>query len=153
MGRKMLDKVIDGESAVWFEDVNIGDEIPVLVKEITTVSMVMYAAATWDFHRYHHDMEYAKRKGMREQFLDGQQMGGYLAQLVMDWAGVDATLKRLSFRYGDFVFPGDTLTCKGRVAEKKEEEVVECELWIENQHGVRVLRNGTAAVGLPSKDA
>ena len=142
-----------GKGGVWFEDVNVGDEIPTLVKEISTISMVMYAAATWDFHRYHHDMEYAKRKGMREQFLDGQQMGGYLAQLVMDWVGVEATLKRLSFRYGDFVFPGDTLTCRGRVAEKKDDGVVECELWIENQHGVRVLKNGKAVVELSSKDA
>lgn len=149
----MSDDVIVGESGVWFEDVEVGDEIPVLVKKITTVSMVMYAAATWDFHRYHHDMEYAKGKGMREQFLDGQQMGGYLAQLLIDWAGVEATLKRLSFRYGDFVFPGDTLTCKGRVSDKRDNGVVECELWIENQHRTRVLKNGKALVGLPIREA
>ena len=142
-----------GKNGIRFEDVEVGDEIPALVKEISTVSMVMYAASTWDFHRYHHDMEYAKRKGMREQFLDGQQMGGYLAQLVMDWAGVDATLKRLSFRYGDFVFPGDKLTCRGRVAGKGEGGVVECELWIENQVGARVLKNGRAVVQLPTWDA
>ena len=149
----MVDKAMIGEKAGWFEDVEVGDELPALVKEISTVSMVMYAAATWDFHRYHHDMEYAKGKSMREQFLDGQQMGGYLAQLVVDWAGVDATLKRLSFRYGDFVFPGDTLTCRGRVSEKGEGGVVECELWIENQHGTRVLKNGRAVVQLPTRDA
>ena len=147
----MIDKANVGESGVWFEDVQVGDEIPALVKEISTVSMVMYAAATWDFHRYHHDMKYANGKGMREQFLDGQQMGGYLAQLVVDWAGIGGTLKRLSFRYGDFVFPGDTLTCKGRVSGKGEGGVVECELWIENQDGTRVLRNGNAVVELPRR--
>ncbi len=147
----MFDKANVGESEVWFEDVQVGDEIPALVKEISTVSMVMYAAATWDFHRYHHDMKYAIGKGMREQFLDGQQMGGYLAQLVVDWAGIGGTLKRLSFRYGDFVFPGDTLTCKGRVSGKSEGGVVECELWIENQDGTRVLRNGNAVVELPRR--
>lgn len=141
-----------GKGGLWFEDVRVGDEIPALVKEISTVSMVMYAAATWDFHRYHHDMKYAKGKGMREQFLDGQQMGGYLAQLVIDWAGVEATLKRLSFRYGDFVFPGDTLTCKGRVSAMGDYGIVECDLWIENQHGTRVLKNGRAVLELPSKD-
>ena len=149
----MSDNAGVGESGGWFEDVEVGDEIPVLVKKITTVSMVMYAAATWDFHRYHHDREYAKGKGMKEQFLDGQQMGGYLAQLLIDWAGVEATLKRLYFRYGDFVFPGDTLTCKGRVSEKIGNGVVECELWIENQHGTRVLKNGKAVLGLAIRDA
>ena len=63
--------VVVNELGVNFEDVEVGEEIPALVKEITTVSMVMYAAATWDFHRYHHDMEYANGKGMRTQFLDG----------------------------------------------------------------------------------
>ena len=82
-----------GESRVYFEDVEVGEDIPALVKEITTVSMVMYAAATWDFHRYHHDMEYANGKGMRAQFLDGQQLGGYLAQHVSDWAGIGGDAK------------------------------------------------------------
>lgn len=148
----MAEKAVIGEKAVWFEDVEVGDELPSLVKEVTTVSMVMYAAATWDFHRYHHDMEYAREKGMREQFLDGQQMGGYLAQLVVDWAGVEGTLKRLSFRYGEFVFPGDTLTCRGRVSGKEKGGVVECELWIENQVGARVLKNGRAVMELPTRN-
>ena len=142
-----------GELEVYFEDVEVGEEIPALVKEITTVSMVMYAAATWDFHRYHHDMEYANGKGMRAQFLDGQQLGGYLAQHVTDWAGIGGTLKRLSFRYGDFVFPGDTLTCKGKVSGKGESGVVECELWIENQHGTRVLKSGKAVLELPVRNS
>ena len=141
-----------GQDGVYFQEVEVGEEIPALAKEITTVSMVMYAAATWDFHRYHHDMRYANERGMKEQFLDGQQMGGYLAQLVVDWAGVDATLKRLSFRYGDFVFPGDTLTCRGRVLGKGEGGLVECELWIENQQGARVLTNGKAIVQLRVRD-
>ena len=51
------------EFGVYFEDVEVGEEMPELVKEITTVSMVMYAASTWDFHRYHHDMEYAEWEG------------------------------------------------------------------------------------------
>ncbi|MFQ5873623.1 MAG: MaoC/PaaZ C-terminal domain-containing protein, partial [Dehalococcoidia bacterium] len=106
------------DKELYFEDIKVGDEIPSLEKPITSVSMVMYAASTWDFHRYHHDMEYAKSKGMDAPFLDGQQLGGYLAQQVVDWAGVDATLKRLAFRYTSFVFGGDTLTCKGRVSGK-----------------------------------
>ena len=142
------------EKALYYEDVNVGDELPPLVKEITSVSMVMYAAATWDFHRYHHDGDFARGKGMRASFLDGQEMGGFLAQQVVDWAGVDAILKRLAFRYTNFVFGGDTLTCKGRVSSKSEEEgqgMVECELWIENQKGERVLDQGKAKVALPTR--
>ena len=62
-------------------------------------------------------------------------------------------MKRLSFRYGDFVFPGDTLTCNGKVSGKGEGGVVECELWIENQHGTRVLKSGKAVVELPVRNS
>ncbi len=144
------------EKVLNFEDIKVGDEVPPLVKPITSVSMVMYAASTWDFHRYHHDTEYAKSKGMDAPFLDGQQLGGYLAQQVVDWAGLDATLKRLAFRYTSFVFGGDTLTCKGKVSGKSQEKgesLVECELWIENQRGERVLDRGKAIVAFPTRAA
>ena len=139
---------------LYFEDVNVGDEIPSLVKEITSIGMVMYAASTWDFHRYHHDADYAKSKGMKAPFVDGQEMGGFLAQHIVDWAGIDATLKRLAFRYANFVFAGDTLTCKGRVTGKSEQKgdaLVECEQWIENQEGVEVLNRGKAVVAFPRR--
>lgn len=137
-----------------FEDIEVGQEIPSLVKHIDSVSMVMYAASTWDFHKYHHDKDYANSKGMKAPILDGQQLGAFLAQQVMDWAGIDATLKRLAFRYTGFVFAGDHLTCKGRVADKREEKdesLVECELWIENQEGNRVLDRGKAVLTVPTR--
>lgn len=141
--------------ARYFEDVQIGEELPPLVKHITSVGMVMYAAATWDYHRYHHDTDYVNRLGFPRPFLDGQEEGAFLAQLVVDWAGVDATLKRLSFRYTGFVFEGDVLTCKGTVVDKRVENgehLVECQLWIDNQDGQRVLDQGRAIVAFPSRE-
>ena len=141
------------KTGLCFEDIEIGQELPSLEKHIDSVSMMMYGAATWDFHKYHHDKDYANSKGMKGPILDGQQMGGFLTQQVLDWAGIDSTLKRLAFRYTGFVFAGDHLTCKGRVADKrkeKEETLVECELWIENQEGKRVLDRGKAVLSVPN---
>ena len=137
-----------------FEDVEIGQEIPSLSKHVDSVSMMMYGASTWDFHKLHHDKDYANSKGMKSPVLDGQQMGAFLAQQVLDWTGTDSTLKRLAFRYTGFVFAGDDLTCKGQVADvrkEREETLVECELWIENQEGNRVLDRGKAILSVPSR--
>ena len=135
-----------------FEDVNVGDPIPPLEKPINTVNMAMYGAATWDFHRYHYDSEYVQKMGFPKPFVDGQMLGAFLAQLLTDWIGIGGTLKKLSCRYTAFVYPGDTLTCKGSVTSKRQEGgegLVECELWIENQRGERVLDRGGAVVILP----
>ena len=144
------------DNVLYFEDIKVGDEIPALVKPITSVGMVMYAAATWDFHRYHFDTEYVNSLGFSKPFLDGQQLAAFLAQQVVDWAGVDATLKRLGCRYSSFVVADDTLTCKGVVSGKSQERgefLIECELWIENQLGERVLDRGRAIVSFPSRTA
>ena len=39
----------------YFEDVQVGDEITPLVKEIGIARMMAYGAATWDFIRLHGD--------------------------------------------------------------------------------------------------
>lgn len=140
------------EKGLVFEEIKVGDEIPPLEKKITQAGMVMYAASTWDFHRYHYDSEHAQKSGFPRPFLDGQELGAFLTQMLLDWAGHEAFIKKLAIRYREFVYPGDTLTCKGRVTAKctKEgENLVECEMWIENQKGQMVLSPASATVVIP----
>lgn len=135
-----------------FEAVAVGQELPPLKKQIDRVHMMMYGAATWDFIRLHYDDGYVKERGFPAPLVDGQMLGAYLSQLVMDWAGQDAFLKALSFRNRVIVLPGDSLTCRGRVTAVRRlasEGEVECELWIENQRGERVVE-AAATVSLPS---
>ena len=139
---------------LYFEDVKAGDEIPPLTKNIRMVNLVMYQGSTWDFHRYHYDLEFVQQKGFKKPFLDGQMLGAYLGQLLTDWIGVDGTVKKLGFRFTNFVFPDDVLTCRGEVVGKSQNgdnAKVECRLWIENQDGSRVLDGGTAEVLLPRR--
>ncbi len=135
-----------------FKDVSIGDEITPLCKEISLQRMVIYAAATWDFNRYHYDQEYARALGFAGPFIDGQMLGAFLAQMLADWAGDPGVIARLSFRFRDFSFPGDRLVCKGRVTGKSEGEddnLVDCELWIEDQASRPILSPGLATLALP----
>jgi len=139
---------------LFFEDVEVGQDLPPLRKEVDRAHMMMYGAATWDFIRLHYDESYVREKGFPSPVVDGQMFGGYLAQLVMDWAGPDAFLKSLSFDNRVPAFAGDTLTCKGAVAARYRsgvEHMVECRVWVENQRGERVVGQASAAVALPSK--
>jgi acyl dehydratase len=136
----------------YLEDVKMGDELPALRKEISMVRMAAYAAATWDLVRIHYDAEAAKQAGFPQPIVDGQMLGAYLTQLVQEWAGPKAFLKKLSFQNRRMVFPGDVLTCKGQVISSLAiggEGLVECRLWIENQKGEAVVDPASATVRMP----
>ena len=142
------------DSTLYFEEVEVGDEITPLRKGIDLTRMVFYAAATWDFHRYHYDDDYARRLGFPRAFVDGQMLGAYLAQMLSDWSGDPGAIGKLGFRYKGFAFPGDVLTCKGRVTGKSDDDsnpLIDCELWIDNQVGETVLSPGHATLTLPLK--
>ena len=76
----------------YFEDVAVGMEMPPVTKQIDLVRMMAYGAATWDFIRVHYDADYVRERGFPGPFVDGQMMGGFLAQQVQEWAGPTAFL-------------------------------------------------------------
>ena len=140
------------EKARRFEDIQIGDEITPLVKEIGIARMMAYGAATWDFIRLHYDADYARELGFEAPFVDGQMMGGFLTQQVQDWAGPGAFLRKLAFRNRVMAYPGDSLTCRGLVTDVSatdEGGMVECDLWMENQRGEKVVDPASALVRFP----
>ena len=135
-----------------FEDIQIGDEITPLVKEIGMARMMAYGAATWDFIRLHYDADYARELGFESPFVDGQMMGGFLTQHVQDWAGPGAFLRKLAFRNRVMAYPGDSLTCHGVVTDVSSTEeggMVECDLWMENQRGEKVVDPASALLRFP----
>ena len=142
------------QAARYFEDVQVGEELPVLQKDINLARMMAYGAATWDFIRIHYDADYVREQGFDNPFVDGQMLGGYLAQHVQDWAGADAFLRKLGFRNRVMVYPGDVLTFHGVVTSTHndgDEALAECDLWVENQKGDRVVHPASASVRFPRK--
>ena len=140
------------EKARRFEDIQIGDEITPLVKEIGMARMMAYGAATWDFIRLHYDADYARDLGFEAPFVDGQMMGGFLTQHDQDWAGPGAFLRKLAFRNRVMAYPGDSLTCHGVVTDVSSTEeggMVECDLWMENQRGEKVVDPASALLRFP----
>jgi len=142
---------------VYFEDVDVGTEIPSLVKEPDNQQLVKWAGASGDFYQIHYDKDFALNNNLPGLIVHGALKSAWLGQLLGDWVGLEGEIKNYGCSYRGMDIPGDTLTCKGTVTEKRtegDENLVECEIWLENGEGQRTTP-GTALVSLPrgSQDA
>ncbi|MDA0963316.1 MAG: MaoC/PaaZ C-terminal domain-containing protein [Proteobacteria bacterium] len=132
-----------------------GRRIPTLRFKLDLKALVKYAAATWDFHRYHYDAEYAARAGMEQPFVDGQMFGALMARSLMTWAGPDAFLCRLRYRQEEMVFVDETIVITGviRKTEMQDEfRLVSAEFDVTKEDGSSVIRAALAKVQLPHAD-
>ncbi|MEM9653378.1 MAG: MaoC/PaaZ C-terminal domain-containing protein [Actinomycetota bacterium] len=109
---------------------SIDDRLPDLVRTLAPVDLMAYGAATWDWHRLHHDAEFAAAAGFDRPVVDGQMLGALLAQQVTAWAPPDAVLTRLHFRNRAPVLSGATVVCSGTVTEVAADGSVTVELEI-----------------------
>ena len=139
------------EAGPCFEQVEIGVELPTFVKAINIPQLARYAAVCWDFQPEHYDSGTAQSRGFEAAYADGPMVTAFLGQVITDWMGATGLLKSLSVTYRVMMFPGDTLTCKGKITGKSagtDKGIVECDVWAKNQHGEKVVY-GTARVQLP----
>jgi hypothetical protein len=98
----------------------------------------------------HHDRDYAISQGAPDIFMNIISDTAYCSRFLTDWAGPDATVRRLAIRLGVPVFPGHTLTYTGVVAglgRDGDDGTVEVELRAMSDLGEHV--GGTATLGLP----
>jgi acyl dehydratase len=138
---------------LYYEDINIGDEVISLVKQPTTKQLVMWAGAVGDYMPIHYDKDFAQSRGLSGVIVHGQLVGAFLGQLMTDWIGKRGTLRKLSCSYKGMNYPGEALTAKGKVTKKyvqDDEHYIECRLWAENAKGEKTA-SGTALVILPSR--
>lgn len=136
----------------FFEDLNEGDEGPVLTHELTRTDLVMYAGASGDFNPMHHDEVKAKAAGLPSVFGHGMFSAGFLAKAVTDYVGVGG-LKRYKVRFAKQTWPGETFTTKVVVTGKRKEDgenLVDLECTLLNQEG-EVKVSGLATAALPSR--
>src|ERR1700730_14415437 len=130
-----------------------GMEIPALVKHPSPVALFRFSAVTWNAHRIHYDREYAASEGYPNLLVQGHLHGAYLTQLLMDWIGPGGKLRHLQWSNRRAAYPGDALTCRGRVIDVREADgvqIVECEIWTENEAG-DVCAPGRATIELPGR--
>lgn len=138
---------------VFWEDVSEGSEIPALVKNPTTRQLVQYAGASGDFYEIHYDRDFAESTGLPGVIIHGALKNAFLGQLVTDWAGPSGMVKRLTCQYRGMDVPGEPITARGtvsRVYQENGENLVECQIWLENPRGENTTP-GSATVALPSR--
>jgi len=140
---------------LYYEDVAVGDEITPLVKQPTTRQLVMWAGASGDYNPIHYDKDFAQSQGLPGVIVQGALAGCFLGQLITDWIGEQGVVSSFSCSYRGMNFPGEALTCRGKVTRKyveADKHYVECDIWAENPRGEKTVP-GKAVVILPTKSS
>jgi acyl dehydratase len=121
-----------------YADVNEGGEIPKFeVRNLTRTDIVKYAGASGDFNPIHHDETFARGAGYPTVFAHGMLNAGFVSKCLTDYVGRQ-NLRKFSVSFRNQVWPGDTITCGGKVTRKFEdqgEKRIEGELFAVNQKG------------------
>ena len=133
-----------------YEDVELGDELPELVIDLTPTLIISTAIASRDYQDVHHDRDLAQQRGSKDIFMNILSTNGFVGRFVTDWAGPEARLQKVAIRLGAPNLPGDTMRMKGTVvaAERRPDHgAVEVEVVGANAYGDHVT--GTVHLTVP----
>ncbi|MGE0731341.1 MAG: hypothetical protein AB7O92_22730 [Acidimicrobiia bacterium] len=139
---------------VYFEDVNVGDQLPQWSRQTDFMHWNRYAAVNDEFIPIHMDDE-AGRKALNEQgaFGMGNLRYAYIVNALQDWIGDEAQIREIGCEFRAINQKNDILTVVGTVSEKKvvdgEHQVV-LDIDVVNQNGQKTCP-GHAIVAVPSK--
>ena len=135
---------------VLFEDLKVGDAIPSIAKPaISHLQLALYAGAGADHNPIHVDEEAAKAGGLSGIIAHGMLPLGFLGQLLTHWVP-QRQVRGLSARFVAMAFPGDVITCSGKITGKRVEagdKLVDLEIAAKNQKGENI-QLGKATVAL-----
>jgi acyl dehydratase len=128
------------------DEVSIGDELPSLEVPLTRTLIVATAIASRDYQDVHHDPELAQQRGSKDIFMNILSTNGFVGRFITDWAGPDATIRKVAIRLGAPNYPGDTMTMTGKVTAKDEGTVV---VAVRGANHLGDHVTGTVTVSLP----
>lgn len=141
---------------VYFEDVQVGDELPGWSRQTDFMSWNRYAAVNDEFIYIHMDDE-AGRAALNEKgaFGMGNLRYAYIVNALQEWIGDEAEVREIGCQFRAINQKNDILTVTGKVTDKREEEGehrVFLDIDVVNQDGAATCP-GTAIVVLPSRTA
>ena len=109
---------------LYYEDVQVGDEIPKLVKApVTHLQLVRYAGASGDFNPLHTDPKIGELIGTGGIIAHGMLIMGFIGQMLSDYVGPTA-LRKFGVRFKGMTHLEDVITCTGTITEKYESDGV-----------------------------
>ena len=125
-------------SKIKYDSVKVGDSLPIItIENASRPDFVRYAGASGDFVPLHYDQPFVEAAGIPTVFAQGMWTAGCLGRCLTDYAGA-GNVRRYRVRFSRQVWPGDTLTCGGKVTAKTEkdgEKLIEGDLEVINQKG------------------
>lgn len=139
---------------LYYEDIQVGYTLPVLIKHPTPRQLVMWAGASGEFSEMHYDKDFALKMGFPGIIVHGMLMASFLAQLLTNWMGEGGTLKKIKTTNRKFVLVDQDIYCHGKVAEKYEknnEHLIKIEIWVEDKKHEKCV-TGEAIVSLPRRE-
>ena len=139
---------------VYFDDVQVGDEMPSWSRQTDFMHWNRYAAVNDEFVPFHMDDEAGRRAGNKEgAFGMGNLRYAYLVNALRDWIGDEAEIREIGCQYRAINQKNDTLSVVGKVVEKEVvdgENRVRLETNVMNQNGEATCP-GHAVVVLPGR--
>src|ERR1051326_4666995 len=94
---------------LYFEDVQVGDEIPKLIKEpLTHLRLVRYAGASGDFNPFTTEPKIGEMIGTGGIIAHGMLIMGFVGQLLSDYVG-PAALRKFDVRFKGMTRLGDVI--------------------------------------------
>jgi acyl dehydratase len=139
---------------VYYEDVEIGQEIPAFERKTDFMNWNRYAAVNDEFVFVHMDDEVGKAAGQGAAFGMGNLRWAYVINALQDWVGDEAEIRELSMQFRAINHKHDVLTTRGVVSAKSVEDgehLVTLDINVVNQDGAATAP-GTAVVVLPSRE-
>ncbi|MFT7600134.1 MAG: acyl dehydratase [Acidimicrobiales bacterium] len=94
---------------------NAGTELEVIEREMSSERLIMYAGATWDWHKLHYDQRYASEVSLTAPIVDGQHYGGIFVEQALSAVHSSARVKAMKMRFRSMVFVGETIRVSGEV--------------------------------------
>src|SRR2546429_6528300 len=105
---------------LYYEDVQVGDAIPKLVKSpVSHLQLVRYAGASGDFNPLHTDPKIGELVGIGGIIAHGMLIMGFVGQMLSDYVGPTA-LRKFDVRFKGMTRIDDVITCTGTITEKYE---------------------------------
>ncbi len=170
-----------GGNPRFWEEVQVGDELPSTYHFFTLAEAFAYSAAmgksvSWkthmthnrngwkdminpesglpDFLHWHLGDAAAQRLGMPRANCLGMQMRAWLGRLISNWMGDDGFIKKMGDQLRGVLYRDSLALCKGKVVKKTVEDgahLVELAVTVEDHDGNFMIPGGSATVVLPSR--
>jgi acyl dehydratase len=177
------EEIRGAEEPRFWEDVNIGDQLPPTHHVFTMMETVAFMAGgggggSWrfamarggdmwkrqldsesglpDFSGLHMTDAGAQRMGSPRANCAGGHIGCWLGNLVTNWMGDAGFLRKIETQVRKSLYRDSLALCKGEVVKKyaeNGEHRVDLKISMEDHNGTLIVPNGSAIVVLPSRRA